>query len=320
MCSFTWLVQIATWPEQYISCLHLEKMMTASKLQNERLVKYVNIKIWQRLLVHIIIRVYSINICIRVYAVLLSVVIERVNMLMVTIVTGGIKVIDMKMSCYILEKSYVFEMQWWLNLFVFYLSVSINVAKVFYKMKYIYSTISSLQRQFRTHIHKGTTTHVCRAAGAYPDNLTPALQVEEDKWSCVVIIFQQTTSNRVKETSDNCLNLQLCPGAYWGQNAALEFLAQSGPPNPVCSHSTKNHWHNPLHYNLCFLVYMTNSKYFLRICKWDSPYVTYQTIWHIAQLLSKQTWVVPNADCFHGAFLLVIYSMCLLAKSWHLSF
>ncbi len=161
MCSFTWLVQIATWPEQYISCLHLEKMMTASKLQNERLVKYVNIKIWQRLLVHIIIRVYSINICIRVYAVLLSVVIERVNMLMVTIVTGGIKVIDMKMSCYILEKSYVFEMQWWLNLFVFYLSVSINVAKVFYKMKYIYSTISSLQRQFRTHIHKGTTTHVC---------------------------------------------------------------------------------------------------------------------------------------------------------------
>ncbi len=86
------------------------------------------------------------------------------------------------------------------------------------------------------------------------------LLVEEDKCSCVVIIFQQTTSNRVKETSDNCLNLQLCPGAYWGQNAALEFLAQSGPPNPVFSHSTKNDWHNPLHYNLCFVVYMANSK------------------------------------------------------------
>ncbi len=42
MCSFTWLVQIVTWPEQFISSLHLEKMMAASKLQNERLVKYVN--------------------------------------------------------------------------------------------------------------------------------------------------------------------------------------------------------------------------------------------------------------------------------------
>ncbi len=42
MCGFTWLVQTVTWPEQFISCLHLEKMMAASKLQNKRLVKYVN--------------------------------------------------------------------------------------------------------------------------------------------------------------------------------------------------------------------------------------------------------------------------------------
>ncbi len=62
MCSFTWLVQIVTWPEQFNCCLHLEKMITASKLQNKRLVKYVNIKIWQRFLVHVIFRVSSINI------------------------------------------------------------------------------------------------------------------------------------------------------------------------------------------------------------------------------------------------------------------
>ncbi len=41
MRSFSWLVQMVTWPQQFISCLHLEMMMTASKLQNERLVKYV---------------------------------------------------------------------------------------------------------------------------------------------------------------------------------------------------------------------------------------------------------------------------------------
>ncbi len=77
-------VQCVTWPYQ-----NLEKMITASKLWNKRLVKYVNIKIWQRFLVHVIFRVSSINICICIYSVLLSVVIEWVNMLMVTIVTAG---------------------------------------------------------------------------------------------------------------------------------------------------------------------------------------------------------------------------------------
>ncbi len=65
-------------------------MMTASKLQNESLVKYVNIKMWQSFLVHIIFKVSSINIWIHIYSVLLSVVIEWVNMLTVTIVTAGI--------------------------------------------------------------------------------------------------------------------------------------------------------------------------------------------------------------------------------------
>ncbi len=49
-------------------------------------------KIWQRFLVHIIFKVSSINIWIHIYSVLLSVVIEWVNMLTVTIVTGGITV------------------------------------------------------------------------------------------------------------------------------------------------------------------------------------------------------------------------------------
>ncbi len=91
ICSFKWLVQIFTWPEQFISCLHLEKMMTASKHQNEMLVKYVNIKIWQRFLVHIIFRVYSITVCICIYSVLLCC--HRASKhVMVTIVTSGITV------------------------------------------------------------------------------------------------------------------------------------------------------------------------------------------------------------------------------------
>ncbi len=36
MCGFTWLVQIVTWPEQFISCLHHEMMMAASKLQKQK--------------------------------------------------------------------------------------------------------------------------------------------------------------------------------------------------------------------------------------------------------------------------------------------
>ncbi len=75
-------------------------MMAASKLQNKRLVKYVNIKIWQRFLVHIIFKVSSINIWIHNYYIFLSVVIESVNMLMVTIVTDGITVnINLIYSC-----------------------------------------------------------------------------------------------------------------------------------------------------------------------------------------------------------------------------
>ncbi len=77
MWSFTWLVQIVTWPDQFISCLHHEKMMTASNLQNKRLVKYVvNIKIWQKNLVHIIFKVSSVHIWIRNYYILLSVVLS----------------------------------------------------------------------------------------------------------------------------------------------------------------------------------------------------------------------------------------------------
>ncbi len=51
------------------------------KAQKQRLVKYVNIKIWQSFLVHIIFKVSSINIWIHIYSVFLSVVIEWVNML-----------------------------------------------------------------------------------------------------------------------------------------------------------------------------------------------------------------------------------------------
>ncbi len=93
----TWLVQIVTWPEQ-----NLEMMITASKLWNKRLVKYVNIKIWQRFLVHMIFRVSSINIWIHIYSVLLSVVIEWVNMLMcgITVNIG----IQYKSSCSCLWK------------------------------------------------------------------------------------------------------------------------------------------------------------------------------------------------------------------------
>ncbi len=49
-------------------------------------------------------------------------------------------------------------------------------------------------------------------------------------------------------------------GADWGQKVVLDFLVQSGPPNPV--RNTPHHkwvaysWHN----NLSFLVYMANSK------------------------------------------------------------
>ncbi len=97
MCSVTWLVQIVTWPE-----LNLEKMLTASKLWNKRLVKYVNINIWQRFLVHMIFRVSSINTWIHIYSVLLSVVIQWVNMLMygITVNIG----IQYKSSCSCLWK------------------------------------------------------------------------------------------------------------------------------------------------------------------------------------------------------------------------
>ncbi len=77
MCSFTWLVQIVTWPNPVCTlrwwCLHQS-------------IKYITIKIWQRFLVHAIFKVSSINIWIHIYSVLLSVVIEWVNMLMLTIV------------------------------------------------------------------------------------------------------------------------------------------------------------------------------------------------------------------------------------------
>ncbi len=79
----------ANWPDQFISCLHHEKMMTASKLQNKSVVKYVNIKTWHRFLVHIIFKVSSINIWIHNYYILLSVFIVSVNMLMITVVTVG---------------------------------------------------------------------------------------------------------------------------------------------------------------------------------------------------------------------------------------
>ena len=64
--------------------------MAASKLSNKRIVKYVNIKMGQRVLVHFIFKVSSIDICICNYSTLFSVVIECVNMLTATIMTGGI--------------------------------------------------------------------------------------------------------------------------------------------------------------------------------------------------------------------------------------
>ncbi len=46
-------------------------------------------------------------------------------------------------------------------------------------------------------------------------------------------------------------------GADWGQKVVLDFLAQSGPPNPVRNtpHHTINDWHISLHYNLSWCIW-----------------------------------------------------------------
>ncbi len=64
--------------------------MTARKLPKKRVVKYVNIKIGHRFLVHIMFKVSSIDICICNYSTLFNVFIELTNMSPATIVTGGI--------------------------------------------------------------------------------------------------------------------------------------------------------------------------------------------------------------------------------------
>ncbi len=64
--------------------------MAARKLPKKRLVKYVNIKIGHRFLVHIMFKVSSIDICICNYSTLFNVFIELTNMSPATIVTGGI--------------------------------------------------------------------------------------------------------------------------------------------------------------------------------------------------------------------------------------
>lgn len=67
-----------------------EKRMAARKRLKKRLVKYVNIKIGYRFLVHIMFKVSSIDICICNYSTLFNVVIELTNMSPATIMTGGI--------------------------------------------------------------------------------------------------------------------------------------------------------------------------------------------------------------------------------------
>lgn len=67
-----------------------EKRMATRKLLKKRLVKYVNIKIRQRLLVHIMFKVSCIDIWICNYSTLFTVVIELTNMSPATIMTGGI--------------------------------------------------------------------------------------------------------------------------------------------------------------------------------------------------------------------------------------
>ncbi len=75
--------------DHFISCLHHEKMLTASKLQNKR----HNIKIWQNILVHIVFKLFSVYMNLQsLNLVECCVVIESVNMWIVTIVTGGITV------------------------------------------------------------------------------------------------------------------------------------------------------------------------------------------------------------------------------------
>jgi len=65
--------------------------MAARKLPKKRLVKYVNIKIGQRFLVHIRLKVSSIDICIcSNYSTLFNVFIELLNMSTATIVTAGL--------------------------------------------------------------------------------------------------------------------------------------------------------------------------------------------------------------------------------------
>ena len=64
--------------------------MAASKPQKKKLVKYLNIKIGQRFLVHILFKVSSIGVCLCNYSNLFSVVIKLTAMSTATIVTGGI--------------------------------------------------------------------------------------------------------------------------------------------------------------------------------------------------------------------------------------
>ncbi len=60
----------------YMFSVDCHMKMAASKLQNKRLVKYVNIKTGQRFLVHIIFKVSSTDMCICNYSTLFSEVTE----------------------------------------------------------------------------------------------------------------------------------------------------------------------------------------------------------------------------------------------------
>ena len=78
------------------------------KAPKQRLVKYVNIKIGQRSLVHIIFKVSSIDICICNYSTLFSVVIEWVKMLTGTIMTDCMTAYTVHIGAFMYTHTYTY--------------------------------------------------------------------------------------------------------------------------------------------------------------------------------------------------------------------
>ncbi len=102
-------------------------------------------------------------------------------------------------------------------------------------------------------------------------------------------------------------------GADWCQKVALNFLAQSGPPNLVRNipHHTINEWH--ILDIISFLVYMANSKLknFYK-GQFNITKVKYQYFSPNDTMLWYRLEDFNSAECglVYGAFLLVIYSIC----------